>query len=61
MFGHSHVPLVRPPAGPSGFWLVNPGSPTDRRWQPAFSWALMTIESGSIEAVELLTYADRSV
>ena len=61
VFGHSHVPMIRPPAGPSGFWLVNPGSPTDRRRQPAFTWVLATIEHGRIETVELVAYADRSV
>jgi putative phosphoesterase len=61
VFGHSHVPLVRPPAGPSGFWLVNPGSPTDRRRQPRFSWALATLEAGRLASVELVTYADRSI
>jgi putative phosphoesterase len=61
VFGHSHIPLIRPPTGPSGTWLVNPGSPTDRRRQPRFSWALMTVEGGAIATVELVTYADRSV
>jgi uncharacterized protein len=58
VFGHSHVPMVeRPPGGP---WLVNPGSPTDRRRQPAFSWALLTAADGRIASVELVTYRDRS-
>jgi putative phosphoesterase len=61
VFGHSHVPLVRPPAGPSGSWLVNPGSPTDRRRQPRFSWALATVADGRLVSVELVTYADRSI
>ncbi|MDQ3554432.1 MAG: metallophosphoesterase, partial [Chloroflexota bacterium] len=29
LFGHSHIPLVE--RLPDGRWLVNPGSPTDRR------------------------------
>jgi uncharacterized protein len=61
VFGHSHIPLVREPAGPTGFWLLNPGSPTDRRRQPRFSWACVTVDGGRIEGVELVTYADRSV
>ena len=54
VFGHSHIPLVE--RVPSGTWLVNPGSPTDRRRQPACSWALMTIEDGAIASVELVRF-----
>ena len=54
MFGHSHIPLVERLAG--GTWLVNPGSPTDRRRQPTYSWALMTIEDGAIASVELVRF-----
>jgi uncharacterized protein len=59
VFGHSHIPLVE--RRRDGIWLVNPGSPTDRRRQPLFSWALLTIEDGRIIAAELVTYADRAV
>jgi putative phosphoesterase len=55
VFGHSHIPLVERLTG--GTWLVNPGSPTDRRRQPACSWALMTIEDGSISSVEVVRFA----
>jgi uncharacterized protein len=55
VFGHSHIPLIERLAG--GTWLVNPGSPTDRRRQPTCSWALMTIEDGSIASVELVRFA----
>jgi putative phosphoesterase len=58
VFGHSHVPLVE--RLPTGTWLVNPGSPTDRRRQPTFSWGLMTIESGHIASVAIVRYEDRS-
>lgn len=54
VFGHSHVPLVE--RLPDGRWLVNPGSPTDRRRQPRCTWALMTIEAGAIAGVELLGF-----
>ncbi len=57
VFGHSHVPLVE---RDGGRWLVNPGSPTDRRRQPLFSWALMTISAESVQTVDLRTYTDRS-
>jgi putative phosphoesterase len=59
VFGHSHIPLVE--RRPDGTWLVNPGSPTDRRRQPLYSWALLTIEDGAVSAATLRTFADRAV
>lgn len=47
-FGHSHIPLVTRMAG--GTLLVNPGSPTDKRRQPRYSWALLAVEDGRVEA-----------
>lgn len=41
LFGHSHIPLVE--RLPDGRWLVNPGSPTDKRRQPTFTWALLEV------------------
>jgi putative phosphoesterase len=39
VFGHSHIPLhERDPA--TGFQIFNPGSPTDRRRQPAHTMGL---------------------
>jgi len=46
-FGHSHMPSVTRSA--SGPLLVNPGSPTDKRRQPRYSWALLTIEGARVE------------
>jgi len=48
VFGHSHIPSVTRAAG--GILLVNPGSPTDKRRQARYSWALLTIEDGRVEA-----------
>ena len=59
VFGHSHIPLVERRA--DGTWLVNPGSPTDRRRQALYSWALLTIEGGTITAATLRAFADRAV
>jgi putative phosphoesterase len=57
LFGHSHAPLVeRVPGGPL---LVNPGSPTDKRAQPRYSWALVEITGGEVRA-ELRFFDDRS-
>jgi putative phosphoesterase len=55
-FGHSHMPLVE--RLPDGRLLLNPGSPTDRRRQPRFSWALLEVEDGEARA-ELRFYEDR--
>ena len=38
IFGHSHIPLHE--RAPDGFQIFNPGSPTDRRRQPAFTMGL---------------------
>ena len=48
LFGHSHAPLVEWVSG--GPLLVNPGSPTDRRAQSRYSWALVEIDGGSVGA-----------
>ena len=55
LFGHSHAPLVVPGA----LLLVNPGSPTDKRAQPRYSWALVRVEGGQVEA-GLRFFDDRS-
>lgn len=56
-FGHSHVPLVERLS--DGRLLVNPGSPTDRRRQARYSWALLEV-SGSEIRPELRHFDDRS-
>ncbi|HEU0244316.1 MAG TPA: metallophosphoesterase [Candidatus Limnocylindrales bacterium] len=58
VFGHSHVPLVERQAG--GTWLVNPGSPTDKRRQATFSWAVLEVSGRTIASVSLVRYEDRS-
>jgi putative phosphoesterase len=55
-FGHSHVPLIE---HRSGVLLVNPGSPTDRRRQEAYSFGLLRIEAGVVTA-QIVRFADRS-
>ena len=51
VFGHSHVPSIRRLA--SGRWLINPGSPTDKRRQPDSTWALLEIDGGGVARAEL--------
>jgi putative phosphoesterase len=57
VFGHSHVPLVD--RLPDGRWLVNPGSPTDKRRQPRYSWAEIELVDGRL-APALHFFDDRS-
>jgi putative phosphoesterase len=41
LYGHSHRPVVeRSP----GLLVVNPGSPTDKRRMPTFSYGILTID-----------------
>jgi len=58
LFGHSHIPVVK--QLPDDRWLLNPGSPTDRRRQPRYSWAQVTIEDAAILDIRL-HFFDRPV
>ena len=53
-FGHSHQPLCE---RRGGIWLVNPGSPTDKRTQIRYSYAILDIEHAG--AVPRLVFFDR--
>jgi putative phosphoesterase len=57
LFGHSHAPTCR--RLPDGRWLVNPGSPTDRRREPRYSFALIEIADGAVRPV-LRFYDERA-
>ncbi len=46
LFGHSHAPLCE---WREGRLLFNPGSPTDKRRQPKFSYGIIRIQDGRIE------------
>lgn len=52
-FGHSHQPLIE---RRDGIWLLNPGSPTDRRRQPTFSFITLDVD-GSVLHPELVTFS----
>jgi hypothetical protein len=54
-FGHSHAPLVE---RHNGVLLVNPGSPTDKRRSPRYSYAVLRIDGASAHA-ELHKFDDR--
>jgi len=47
VFGHSHQALMEERLG---ILVVNPGSPTDGRWAPYHSVAVLEIEEGKVEA-----------
>lgn len=56
LFGHSHLPRIE--RLPDGRLLVNPGSPTDKRRQPHYTWALLEIAGGTAKA-KVRWFADR--
>jgi len=51
VFGHSHIPWDT--TTESGLRLVNPGSPTDRRRQPACTYLTLRLDAGTINDVRL--------
>ena len=52
VFGHSHIPWDSVADG--GLRLLNPGSPTDRRRQPAHTFMTAEAEGGRLENVRLV-------
>lgn len=51
IFGHSHVPWDTTTS--TGLRLLNPGSPTDRRRQPACTYRTATVRHGDLTDVRL--------
>jgi putative phosphoesterase len=47
VFGHSHIPFLE---DEDGLMLLNPGSPTDKRHQPHYTFALLHAEEGRVRA-----------
>ncbi|KGP81894.1 MULTISPECIES: metallophosphoesterase family protein [unclassified Paenibacillus] len=46
-FGHSHIPVMHTV---NDVLIFNPGSPTDRRRQPQYSFGILTTELGKLQA-----------
>lgn len=55
VFGHSHIPwdTTATRADGSALRLLNPGSPTDRRRQPTYSWMTTEVADGRLGEVAL--------
>jgi len=51
IFGHSHIPWDS--VSPAGLRLLNPGSPTDRRRQPACTYLTAEVANSRLANVQL--------
>lgn len=56
VFGHSHIPLHQ--VADDGFFILNPGSATDRRKQPRHSMVELILNSGSASEVAFIAVDD---
>jgi len=45
VYGHTHVPEV---AREGGIWILNPGSPTERRKAPSHTMLVLEVEAGQL-------------
>ena len=52
VFGHSHIPWDA--AGRPGQWLLNPGSPTDKRAQPHPTLAVIEVGDGELRSTRIV-------
>lgn len=50
VFGHSHIPFME---WRNGILMFNPGSPTDKRREPQYSFGLLDIRQGKVQAKHL--------
>ncbi|ROQ41122.1 hypothetical protein EDF46_0493 [Frondihabitans sp. PhB188] len=58
VFGHSHIPWDSVTA--AGTRMLNPGSPTDRRRQPACTFMTLVLDDGRVRDVEVVRLPLRS-
>ncbi len=52
VFGHSHMPVNE--AGLDGQWLMNPGSPTQRRRSPTHTVGVIETRNGAFWSAEIV-------
>jgi len=52
VFGHSHMPVNE--AGLDGQWLLNPGSPTQRRRSPAHTIGVIETRDGAFWSADIV-------
>jgi len=52
VFGHSHIPWNA--AGRPSQWLLNPGSPTDKRSQPHLTLAVVEVGDGRLRSTRIV-------
>jgi putative phosphoesterase len=52
LFGHTHEPFDG--AGLDGQWLMNPGSPTERRRQPVHTMGRLVVHDGALVEHEIV-------
>jgi putative phosphoesterase len=51
VYGHTHVPQL---ARHGDVWILNPGSPTERRRSPSRAMLLLHVSGGGVLAAELV-------
>lgn len=56
IYGHSHIPVLKRSAG---MLIFNPGSPTDKRRQPLYSFGIFQVTGGTLTAKHIY-YDDKS-
>ena len=56
VFGHSHIPLHQ--VADDGFFILNPGSATDRRRQPRHSMVELTLKTGGSTDIAFIALDD---
>jgi hypothetical protein len=54
-FGHSHTPYCE---RHGAIWVINPGSPTDKRFSPRYSYAILEVAEGLVTP-RLVHFDDR--
>ncbi|MBD2871862.1 metallophosphoesterase family protein [Paenibacillus arenilitoris] len=56
IYGHSHIPVLK---RSGGLLVFNPGSPTDKRRQPMYSFGILRLAGGAVSAKHIF-YHDKS-